>query len=378
MNLETLLDQRLWAAIRVSYESRQYSAAILDAIHFAADVIRTKSGIQTDGVALVGQAFGGKSPPLKVNKLQTETERSVQSGIEQLLKGVFQAFRNPRSHEKVTDSQADADAIILFVSYLLTIVDKTKSVYSKEAALASVFDKHFVESDRYADLLVEGIPAKHRLDILIEVFRLKETGDGRKLAYFVQSALSRISPEETQELLAAVGEQLAVADSEDEFRLTVQLLPSGEIARLPEIAKLRLENRLIQSVKQGDYNERKGLLRRGVLGTWLDRISANLVLQDELEKVIAEKMRSSDFDEHSYLKKYLRATMVRISDAPSDRMIIAFRHALRGGSLAAKEMVAGTGVRGESALAVALSKELSSFTAKKLSDDPFPDDDIPF
>ena len=82
MNLETRLDQRLWNAIQSAYESRNFSNAILDAIHLLGQTIRDKSGLDSDGVALVGAAFGGQDPVLKVTRLQTETERSVHKGVE--------------------------------------------------------------------------------------------------------------------------------------------------------------------------------------------------------------------------------------------------------------------------------------------------------
>ena len=77
INIETALDNRLWKAIQSSCEKENYTGAILDSIHFLGDLIREKSGLEVDGVALVGQAFGGDSPKLKVGKLQTESGRNV-------------------------------------------------------------------------------------------------------------------------------------------------------------------------------------------------------------------------------------------------------------------------------------------------------------
>ena len=37
------------------YEARNYTAAILDAIHFLSDLIRECAGLEGDGVALVGE-----------------------------------------------------------------------------------------------------------------------------------------------------------------------------------------------------------------------------------------------------------------------------------------------------------------------------------
>jgi uncharacterized protein (TIGR02391 family) len=77
MNIKPLIRQELWLAISNTYEAENYSPAIVDAMHYLSDVIREKSGLDGDGNALVGAAFSGQSPVLRVNKLQTESERKI-------------------------------------------------------------------------------------------------------------------------------------------------------------------------------------------------------------------------------------------------------------------------------------------------------------
>ncbi len=113
MNLETRIDTRLWDAVRISYENRNFTGLIQDSMYFLTDLIREKTGLEGDGASLVGQAFGGRSPLLKVNKLQTESEKNEQKGVEQIIRGLYQAIRNPRSHEKILDTEENATAIIL-------------------------------------------------------------------------------------------------------------------------------------------------------------------------------------------------------------------------------------------------------------------------
>jgi len=89
MNLKTHIRPELWHTIANTYEAENYSHAILDAIHYLSDTLRAKSGVDGDGASLVGQALGGKAPRLRVNKLQTETERNVQKGLQQILRGLY-------------------------------------------------------------------------------------------------------------------------------------------------------------------------------------------------------------------------------------------------------------------------------------------------
>lgn len=75
MSLAGSIDERLWLAIQASYEAGDYSSAILDCVFYLSELIRNKSGLDTDGNSLVGDAFGGANPIIKVNSLHTESER---------------------------------------------------------------------------------------------------------------------------------------------------------------------------------------------------------------------------------------------------------------------------------------------------------------
>jgi uncharacterized protein (TIGR02391 family) len=81
MNLETRIDQRLWDAMRSSYENRNFTGAIQDSMYFLTNLIREKTGLEGDGVPLVGLAFGGRNPLLKINKMQTESEKMSNKGL---------------------------------------------------------------------------------------------------------------------------------------------------------------------------------------------------------------------------------------------------------------------------------------------------------
>ena len=148
MNLATEVNADLWAAVRRSYESQAWSNAILDAVHHFSDVIRAKSGLQSDGTALAGQALGGKEPKIRLNRLATESERNVQAGVEQIARGLYQAIRNPRSHERFEDSQRECDAIIVFVDYLLGVIGHARAAFSIDNILERVTDDNFVANKR--------------------------------------------------------------------------------------------------------------------------------------------------------------------------------------------------------------------------------------
>lgn len=81
--------------------ANNYFHAVLEATKSVADKIRQRAGLSTDGSQLVDDAFAfGKSgvPILAFNSLRTDSERSEQTGMINLMKGMFSAFRNPTAH----------------------------------------------------------------------------------------------------------------------------------------------------------------------------------------------------------------------------------------------------------------------------------------
>lgn len=98
-----------------------YFHAVLEATKSVADKIRERTGLTADGAELVDQALGGRQPTLAINSLQTDTERSEQSGFVNLLKGTFGTFRNVTGHApKIYWPMKEEDALDLLslASYL--------------------------------------------------------------------------------------------------------------------------------------------------------------------------------------------------------------------------------------------------------------------
>ena len=83
------------------YENKDYTEVIRDAILCLMNEIRKKSDLQDDdGVDLINKAFSEKKPLIKINKMQTQTEKNKHRGINDLSKGIVEYFRNPMSHAK--------------------------------------------------------------------------------------------------------------------------------------------------------------------------------------------------------------------------------------------------------------------------------------
>ncbi len=84
---------------RAELLQQNYFHAVLEASKSVADKLRTKTGEEGDGSILVHATCSLKSGPrIAFNNLGTEWERSEQTGIAMLMKGLFSTFRNPTAH----------------------------------------------------------------------------------------------------------------------------------------------------------------------------------------------------------------------------------------------------------------------------------------
>jgi len=314
MDIRTELVESLWTAIQTTYESRNYTGAILDALYYLSNIIREKTGLQSDGLPLIGQAFGGNSPKLRVNPLQTESDMNVQKGTESLLRGLFQSIRNPRSHEKYTDTKETADAIIIFANYLLIIIGASKGTFSKTEFLDRVFDTSFVESQKYAQLLVEAIPPRYTFDVMVDVYRRKGELEITKLALFSKALLAKFEDSDLSSLAEIVSDELNITDSNESVRLSANMFPPEFWIRLDESAKMRSENRFIESIKEGEYVVVSKKCVRGAFGTWCNHIISNFVMINECIISLIIKLDSSKREEQDYVFNFFSSALLSSLD----------------------------------------------------------------
>jgi uncharacterized protein (TIGR02391 family) len=380
MNLQTLIDSRLWQAIGSRYEGGDYTGAILDATHFLSDMLRDKAGVGGDGVVLVGQALGGKSPLLRINKLQSESDKSIQSGIEQLLRGIYQAIRNPRSHEKYNDGKADADAIVYFLDYIIRIIDKSKTPFTRADFLARVFDDGFVEDDRYATLLVKEIPGKQRFDVFIEAYQKREDGKGHKLKYFFHALYKRLSRDEKAQVCQLVSQELKSVESDSAVRTAIQVMPENCWEKYDESARFRVESRLISSIKEGRYDSATQKCPHGALGTWATHICKHFRLKAEMLSALTAKLESSDLREQDYVFAYFVSCLTEMAPDPSKRLQKAILKGLNSGDTRFRDAIVNAVFDsfGNEGWEKAFRTAYDGFTEAGPAIQAPPDDNIPF
>ena len=373
MNLETRLNPNLWEAIQDKYERRDYTAAIIDAFFFLSNLIREKTGLESDGVSLAGQAFGGKDPRLKVNKLQTESEINIQQGLEQILRGLYRCVRNPRSHEKYSDALQDAEHIILFINYLITLIDKSQARFTKTSFLARVFDPDFAARPRYAELIVKDIPTKYRFDVFCEVYKQKLDGDGNKLRFFFTELFKVLTEEERKDAYRIISEELKRTDNNDVVRATLHILPSYCWENLEEVTRLRIENKLIKEIEAGKYIPDSRKFLGGWLGTWIIYIPiTSLLLLKELVFAIASKLETQDVNEQEYAFNFFISYIFPNIDPQNEFYL---KHVMKAGLESGNKRYQSVVMR-HPKWHIALKEAMEKFIESKPTVNM--DDDIPF
>lgn len=332
MNLETEIDPELWKTIQTQYEKQNFTDAIKDAIYYLSNLIRERTGLENDGVSLIGQAFGGNSPKLKVNQMQTESEINIQKGVEQILRGIYQAIRNPRSHEKYTDSKHDAESIIVFINYMIKVIIQAKAPFSKEEFLKHVFDPDFVQDSKYAELLLKQIPRKKFLEVFIEIFRKKENANKDSLRVFISTLIARLDPSELKEAFKIVSEELINSSDEATLRIILAIMPTDSWSQYDLIGRHRIENMLIKSIEGGKYAKRAGKCLSGSFGTSVTRIKSDYFLRKEdLIYTISNKLWSDNDSEKDYIFEYLFSSLKKYADPPGDYLAASINNGLNTG-----------------------------------------------
>ena len=333
MNLQTRLPTALWEAIRSNYEQRNFTASILDAFYYLSELLRNKSGTEGDGATLIGQALGGSTPKIKLNRLQTESEQNVQKGTEQMLRGLYQSIRNPRSHDKYADTEEEAQSIISFIGYIVRQLDQAKAQFSRDDFVNRVLDPDFVPKDRYAELLVEEVPARARVDVFLGIYREIEHWKPENLRVFLKVFLAAMTDDEASQVCQIVTNDLEISEAEDTIRLVVGSFPPALWLRIGEAARLRVETKLIRSIREGRYDDKNSRCRAGGLGTWSGRIFESLTLKQEMIATIAQKIRSQSAEERGYVFKFLFNSASNLSTSMPEWIASALIGRLKAGDI---------------------------------------------
>ena len=307
MDIKYGIKEELWQACKDNYERGNYTGDILDGMHFLTETIRNKSGLDIEGVKLAEKAFGGEHPKIRINNLHTASEKDSQRGIKEILKGFFIAVRNPRSYDNPKDSKEECDGIIIFIDYLLKIIDKSKLGFEENTFLKRVFDNYYVKSKEYSDLLVSEIPRGRKVSMAISVLQKRNEGDIDNLALFMASLLENLDEKDIKRVYSVVSEQLKYTTDEKDIKTILKICPGKYWSYTNKAVKMRVENILLSSVAAGRYNKtaQRCIADAGLLGSAISKeYLQNFEDLGEWTKTIVIKLAEGSIEEQDYIDAF--------------------------------------------------------------------------
>lgn len=244
--IKDLIRADVWKIIQINYQKESYSTAIKDLCIYLNDIVREKAELELDGTSLMDRAFMGEKPLLKVNELNTRTEKDIQQGIGFLAKGICLAIRNPRSHEIYKDDKETADTIILFINYLLGFISKSEQYTLVNDWMEVILDSNFPRNQKYADLLFESIPKKQRLEILINIFKNREYTHPDNIQLFVHNLITNLNVTEYKAFINFLSKDIITVSINEMINSLFILFIPEKWNDIDQLSKMRIEDIILQ------------------------------------------------------------------------------------------------------------------------------------
>lgn len=121
---------------RKLFVDKYYARAVEEAYKCLDNVVRDKAGLSISGRDLMDKAFSRNNPVLKLNALETISQKDEQLGYMLIFSGCIVGIRNPRAHDhQKIDSPEVALEILVWANHLMRFVDKAKRVRKRKKAL---------------------------------------------------------------------------------------------------------------------------------------------------------------------------------------------------------------------------------------------------
>lgn len=244
--IKDLVRTEVWKIIETNYEKESYSTAIKDLCIYLNDIVREKTELELDGTSLMDKAFMGEKPLLKVNELNTRTEKDIQQGIGFLTKGLCLSIRNPRSHKIYKDDKETADTIILFINYLLGFINKSEQYTLIDDWMELISDSNFPKGQEYADTLFESVPKKQRLEILIQIFKERDVIYPENIQLFAHKLITELNATEYKSFINFLSKYIITVNINEMIDSFFILFIPEKWNDIDKLSKMRIEDIVLQ------------------------------------------------------------------------------------------------------------------------------------
>jgi len=258
ISLSINFDSDLYAKITPEYEAGNYTSAIKTAILVLTEEIRERSDLDNDGDTLVTKAFSEKNPLIKVNKLETETDKSEQIGYMFMLQGLYKAIRNPRNHNLKEDTKESCDDILVMVNYFLKIVKASKTKFDYQEFSGIVKDKYFVSTAEYSAEIIKKIPCEKYLEVVQKFLEEIESFPVNNIAWLLYSIKKELSGENYKTFITLIDNVLQRSDNINIVRASTIIL-QNDWKDISVATKIRTENILLESFRHMEIRWETGM-----------------------------------------------------------------------------------------------------------------------
>lgn len=333
--MEQKLRPGLWKAISAHYERADFTEALRDAVFYACEILREKSGIEDkDGTKLVDATLMGTNPPILVSKNENQTERDYQQGIGFIFKGIMQAIRNPLSHEKMEYSKEDSEAVILFLNFLLNRIDVSGAVSKVENIMELLMDEDFTDTQEYAELLLKEVPSKKRYDLLLVLYNRRAELPLHVLRNFLHVLFCSLTKAAKANFINAVSNSLIKCKDDIDLRMYAHYFMEDTYSEIIQIAKLRIEDLFLKSIRAGrmiggDDEDEKECNEAGSLATWFDDTFDLFLHKEDIVDEMIIMCGSSD-DHAEFISNYYEYLFEDISLLTPKQIILINSYLRRG------------------------------------------------
>lgn len=124
-----LLEPEIVSSSLLQLEQGLYRDAVLNAFVAVFDLLRSRTGLDADGAALVTRALSLDGPKLAIGDLCTSSGQNEQKGFIQLLQGAYLAIRNPAAHTLAHDlDDREARQCLVVASFLARRIREARKV----------------------------------------------------------------------------------------------------------------------------------------------------------------------------------------------------------------------------------------------------------
>jgi len=238
-------------SIKMHYENKDYTEVVRDAILCLMNEIRKKSDLQDDdGVDLINKAFSEKKPLIKVNKMQTQTEKNKQRGINDLSKGIVEYFRNPMSHSKQNYSKEITDALLVIIDkVLLEEIIKSKSLNSIEDWYLEIISDLCPNTERYAQNLANSIPNNKIYELVVQLYKNRKNIKNEKIK-IITELIKKLKKEEFIEYCSIIEDDIYGKNSEEEIVNILRFVSKEVWDNFKDLSKIKIEDMVLTDIEK--------------------------------------------------------------------------------------------------------------------------------